>query len=367
MATRTFHRFPDLPKEIRDEIWRLCLPHRVVELDWPDFEWYFSNGYPTWLLPLDDTRDKPQTWPCRLTPTSRINCAPPIISRLCHESRTLALKTGHLQTQTGTERWVSFRLKTERFWVDRDRDVLHLHWHPFLYGPVAWNPLDPVEHLMSMSHSTAAVSICADLLDAIEQPKRQAIMRLLEHRPRWSICGALVVIHVTDEAAAVESGLWGTLGEERVVLVDGADVERLHRFRRLWLEHGTEQDRETKVFFEAAVDGVPKLHYLETPEEFLLDLETRWLLDSFPTASGHSFAVEQLRNEVWLTKPEDFDGRDDDPRAIDYGDLPGRPFARQLWSPNRDHPWVKDVLSRMPEFVPTIMFRLCTNNCHLSA
>lgn len=29
----TFHRFPDLPAELRLMVWRWCLPHRVVELD----------------------------------------------------------------------------------------------------------------------------------------------------------------------------------------------------------------------------------------------------------------------------------------------------------------------------------------------
>lgn len=37
MATgpTAFHSFSKLPQELRDEIWRECLPRRVIEIDWP--------------------------------------------------------------------------------------------------------------------------------------------------------------------------------------------------------------------------------------------------------------------------------------------------------------------------------------------
>jgi hypothetical protein len=35
MAENYFHLFPRLPTELRLEIWRLCLPRRVWELDIP--------------------------------------------------------------------------------------------------------------------------------------------------------------------------------------------------------------------------------------------------------------------------------------------------------------------------------------------
>lgn len=36
-------------------------------------------------------------------------------------------------------------------------------------------------------------------------------------------------------------------------------------------------------------------------------------------------------------------------------------LSKRLWVPNRGHAWVKEVYLRMPEFLPTVMFRLCTN------
>lgn len=353
--TWTFHCFPNLPKELRDEIWRLCLPHRIVEMSRPCPEWHYEYGYPTWM-------GEPPEAACPLTTTSSLNRLPPIISRVCHEARTVAFQTGFFFDQEQPSELLGRQEDTRRAWVDSERDVLHQYWHDFLH--VAEN--DPQSdyifaRIRPPRPELRMESICAELLDGIEKWRRRAVMQALSGQRHWLVCGAVVVIH-TDKVAAIKSGHWGSLGEERVVLVKASDAERMNNFRQFWREHGVQEDQAAKVFFEAMADGVPKIHYMETPDEFLLDLKIRWLHDSF-LSEATDFEVDQLQKEVWLTKPEDFDGRDDDPRTMDYGDLPGRPFARQLWSPNRDHPWVKDVLARMPEFTPTIMFRLCTDFC----
>jgi hypothetical protein len=40
----TFHLFPWLPIDLRFEIWRLCLPHRVCEKDQPYIGSYSISG-----------------------------------------------------------------------------------------------------------------------------------------------------------------------------------------------------------------------------------------------------------------------------------------------------------------------------------
>lgn len=377
MAT-VFHRFPYLPKELRDEIWRLCLPRRVVELDYPERGCHSDENCPTWLPTKDSLTDDGEDdedhtpWSCCLWPTTRFNSAMPVISRVCHEARSVALSAGHVYFQETPWHPASFDMNTDGFWLDPTRDILHLHWHTFMaeaYDPLQTRGdyfLNPLKHLVAVteSHPNITGSICADLLDENNGTVRQRIMRLLEQQTRWLICTDFVNIHVTDEAAAVRSGLWGLLGDERVVLVDACDSVRFRQYENFWQEYGVRKSTSTAAFFEACVHGVPKLHYFETPEEFLLDLETRWLLHPFVAPQGDSSsALELLNEEVWLTQPRDFDGREDDPRRLTYGGLPGRPFARQLWSPKRDHPWVQDVLSRMPDFRPTVMFRLCTSDC----
>lgn len=359
-----FHCFPDLPKELRDDIWRLCLPCRVVELDRLDCGWYH-----------DDPSYSEQPWlRCCLWPTTRANSAMPVISRVCHEARSVALRAGHVHFQDpGPDAY--FELNTDGFWLDPTRDTLHLYWNWLTwdgyYQDLEEEPhhdlpgraLDSVRHLVATteSHPNITRSICADVLDEIDG----GIMRLLERRPRWHVCTNLITIHVTDEAAAIRSGLWGLLGDERIVLVDAFDSVRVRQYQTFWQEHGIRKYESTAKFFEACVHGVPKIYWHEhTPEEYVLDLETRWLLRPFVAPQGASSpTLELLSEQVWLTQPRDFDGREDDPREVYYPNQPRRPFARELWVPKRDHPWVQDALSRMPDFCPAVMFRLCTSDC----
>ncbi|KAJ4417938.1 hypothetical protein N0V82_005895 [Gnomoniopsis sp. IMI 355080] len=356
MAAQSFHCFPGLPRELRDEIWRLCLPHRVVELDLPDqqyLKWCFEDRYCQSYPDLDNQSRRS----CELWPTSRRNHALPTIARVCRESRQIAFEAADFAFLEYID---SLSTVTDMYrpWVDFTRDTIHLHWHPCLTELAPSLEAGPRQHRLGLIAKFHKASICADLLDSVYQDTRREIMDVLEKRPSWSICGAYVWIHATDEAAITKSGLWGSLGEERIVLVDARDAKRMASYRSFWKIYGTEEDMETKAFFDACIDDVPKIHYLETPTEFLQDLQSRWLHDRIPYADDHP-----NQRQFWRVLPADFDGRADDPRQADQGDLPGRPFRRQLWSPNLDHPWVQEVLGRMPEFQPTVMFRLCTNNC----
>lgn len=357
MSAQIFHRFPDLPRELRHEIWRQCLPHRVVELDLPDrdyLEWWFEGRYGQLYSDLDKQRRRP----CELWLTSWRNCAPPAITRVCHEARKIAFETAGL-TLPDHNSSESVIPDDRLSWADCTRDTVHSHWHPRLSQPVESGI---VQHRLGLGSKFHNASICADLLDPVYRQVRREVMDWLVKRPSWSICGAYVCIHATDEDAINKSGLWGPLGEERIVLVDARDTKRVASFRSFWQAQGTKEDVDTKVFFEACVDDVPKIHNMETPAEFLQDLQIRWLHDHMPR-QGENVDVEALQREVWVMTPADFDGKEDDPRQIDYGELPGRPFARQLWSPNHNHLWVQDILSKMPDVQPTIMFRLCANDC----
>lgn len=356
MAAQGFHRFPELPRELRDEIWRRCLPHRVVEVDLPDqqyLKWCFEDRYGNSYPDLNNQSQRS----CELWLTSRRNHSLPTIARVCRESRHIAFEAADFAFINHNS---SSSTLTDgcRSWVDFTRDTIHLHWHTFLSELAPSLGAGPRQHRLGLTAQFHSASICADLLDSVYQNTRREIMDVLEKRPSWSICGAYVWIHATDEAAITKSGLWGSFGEERIVLVDARDAMRIASFRSFWQIHGTQEDTETKAFFEACVDDVPKIHYLETPTEFLQDLQCRWLHDRIPYEDDDS-----NQRQLWRVLPGDFDGREDDPRQADYGNLPGRPFRRQLWSPNLDHPWVKEVLERMPDIQPTVMFRLCTNNC----
>ncbi|KAF2221565.1 hypothetical protein BDZ85DRAFT_301791 [Elsinoe ampelina] len=76
----TFSLFSRLPKEIRLQIWRHCLPYRVIELDKPD-----EN---------DICFDEPFAGDRTIT---RMNALPPCLTRVCAEARGVAFETGSLQ------------------------------------------------------------------------------------------------------------------------------------------------------------------------------------------------------------------------------------------------------------------------------
>lgn len=88
LQEKHFDFFSQLPAELRLLIWRLCLPNRVVELDYP---WGQSVNFDP-LLP-----------PCRSTRTTDLNRQAPVITRVCRESRLVAFETGGYRDLTRSE------------------------------------------------------------------------------------------------------------------------------------------------------------------------------------------------------------------------------------------------------------------------
>lgn len=362
---QSFHRFPDLPKELRDAIWRLCLPHRVVEVDFPDPEWHFEIKYQYGVdRDTDMLRPDGSTYRCQMRHTTTTNARPPIISRVCHEARSVALETASFHVFPGqpTDQLVPAA------WVDRARDSLCLHYVPEGIRATAF----VVNHFLALKVNTRVhtASICNDLLEAhgLWMNRSSNIPQLLQTGfPSYLVCTNIMVIHA-DELDAIHAGIFGRLGEERVVLVDAFDTKRLDQYHDFMLEHAaTTQDPALEAYFSFfnchPGSGWRYIHYAETPQQFYEDLEIRWLLYCEDRRIGFRDGDANPPQGNWLITPQSFDDSDDDPRYMDYGALPGRPFARQMWKPNRDHPWIQATLSRMPDFHPVVMFRLCTKDC----
>ena len=116
-----FPLFSQLPMEIREQIWRYCLPCRVYELDTPQTRTVYV-----------DCEKENGPWPChQLSYTTYMNGRPPLISRVCHESRSITFKTGKIipvdESRPGEAEWVS-GLDTREAWRDSLRDSAHLNW-----------------------------------------------------------------------------------------------------------------------------------------------------------------------------------------------------------------------------------------------
>lgn len=125
---RTFHPLSRLLKELREAIWRRCLPDRVCEIDVPASELIYCDN---------DSRP-----PCNLHYTSTQNELPPLITKICHESRTVAFRAGkqaartsehYRSTQHWEDIWYSWTVSTTRDsrmndWKDRVPSMVHMYW-----------------------------------------------------------------------------------------------------------------------------------------------------------------------------------------------------------------------------------------------
>ena len=108
----TFPRFPDLPAELRLVVWSYLLPHRVVELDM-------------------STRAIGPPLPGGLTLTSTLNGLPPLISRVCRESRAVALQSRSVMPEIDVPEEASWKSGMKlRHPIDPLRDIIHLNWEP---------------------------------------------------------------------------------------------------------------------------------------------------------------------------------------------------------------------------------------------
>lgn len=241
MVTDNFHPFPRLPLELREEIWRLCLPHRVYELDRPIERFVYDV--------LEEEDDNIPFWLWR---TSRSNVRPPLLTRVCRESRRVAFATGKWVSYLRWRRdawsvdgpyeadWSTGNVIDEGFWQDPSRDIVHLNWtslYDIDFGSrMASHPLTSLAQEAMRLNGSAAFML-GEMTDEtgegepFDEPISQwfdripldegkhedlAALRLL---PEWMVVVRVVVIHL-DQRQAAKSGLFGLLGDEIIQVVD---------------------------------------------------------------------------------------------------------------------------------------------------
>jgi hypothetical protein len=242
MVNDNFHRFTRLPLELREEIWRLCLPHRVYEMDDPIARYVYGV-----LEEADDNT------PCWLGGTSRSNVRPPLLTRVCHESRRVAFATGkwvsglrwrpNAWSVNGPDEadWITGNVIDEGFWQDPSRDIVHLNWTSFYdidFGPsLDGHPLTLLAQEAKLLNGSASFMLDQLLVDESlgwepydepispwferislckGRPEDLAALKLL---PEWMVIVRVIVVHLEFRRAA-ESGLFGLLGDEIIQVVD---------------------------------------------------------------------------------------------------------------------------------------------------
>ncbi|KAK5674860.1 hypothetical protein LTS10_012597 [Elasticomyces elasticus] len=230
----SFHLFLELPLELREEIWRYCLPHRLRELDTPTAQNVFEPEYEYGSLV-----------PCDLQGTTFANGLPPVLTRVCLESRKVARETGVLQLPASHETtglvWEADSLRKQD-WEDHARESVHLHW-TYIYGADSESSGRPLDYLVRHAASVAGGgSFMAKYMDSrfdwsgeaarvneIEKSFEPEILRDLEalrKLPSLQVVVRVIVVHCGFKCAA-KSGLFGLLGGARVQIVDVRDDNRV--------------------------------------------------------------------------------------------------------------------------------------------
>lgn len=234
----TFSIFPQFPTEVRLEIWRLCLPQRVLELDYPVDETVFSPGELPW-------------WYRTNHKITNYNTRVPVIARVCRESRQVVFESWaelSLPEQNDPAYWSQgWRVYPEP-WFDRLRtSFIHLGWFSARDIESSYNG-DPIRHLIWVAAKTqhSRVSISQDFLlehsgNATESDPwdhglwtRNELADLIRQLPEWAIVIQGSVVVTTDDVhTAAATDLFGLLADSRVQIVEADDEPQMDRFLAL--------------------------------------------------------------------------------------------------------------------------------------
>ncbi|KAI1141766.1 hypothetical protein F5Y05DRAFT_272393 [Hypoxylon sp. FL0543] len=223
-----FPLFPRLPTELRLAVWRECLPHRVVELQLPHSDVAFTYQ-----------RGQGQLEPCKLELATYKNNRPPVISRVCRESRAVAFETvgrlGRDPDEASDNHW-DHRFAVREPWLDTARDVIHLHydesWDLDYAKPTSGNPM---RYAVWVASRTKSNQVSVNLMLLLRPGSLWGdIIGLLRLRSSWLVVVYVVVVHM-DLEVALATGLFGLLGDAPVQIVDLRDQARIDAFNKLAL------------------------------------------------------------------------------------------------------------------------------------
>jgi hypothetical protein len=226
----SFHLFGRLPPELRLQIWQYCLPYRVFELDFSLDEYVFWS-YREYL-------DPPLPSPCTLQHTTRQNGRPPLISRICRESRSVATESGGFVTECDPDEpldayWTS-SFDFEDAWVDKTHGAPHLNWTSTYEAQFDWAGY-PINCMIWESRKFSATpSIMLGLLDTRTfgpQPFHEETEFIDAYKtlPSWLVVMHVVVVH-SDLSSAAALGLFGLLGDSPVQIIPVSEEAKIDSF-----------------------------------------------------------------------------------------------------------------------------------------
>lgn len=339
-----FTLFPQLPPELRRLIWKECLPKTRV----------FDTMLP--CLVYEKSRCRGNGW------ASRESWRPPVITRVCQESRAVAHETGRVLFHEDDPKVPDY---IESMWSDATTDIVAQYWCPGLESIMLWaldNPDAYLFHYAAWYRGTL-----------IAEVRLRSALRSSSDNSDWAVLAQLkdcyvclenpVMIHLTRKEMLL-SGLFGHLGEEYIQLVDPADAQTLKKFHHLAMT-SSQQLPETLEFFEY----LHTLTFQYKTHNWTRDTLTRWVYQEWLQAKQTGFAGISHPERIWLgPRAPGMDGRPFNPLAPESYNTYGMWFNMSdavHFSYNGKHPWVGEKLARAPTFYPRIMIRPCIKRCWL--
>lgn len=197
--TRQFLQFPNLPKEIRLLIWEECM-----------------LAIPAQVLDLSTIMDESQS-----EDGMNFTIKPPLLSRVCRESRDVALKTGRSfllshRYQAGQPARETASVRT---WFSGQRDLVELAAERGYCKKREWVFDGEMQGLLAcVQHVMLQPGADAELLATIARPgacpRLRAVDVMLER------------FEVTDAEAMNSADVVDFFGEDRLVLLDIEDIVR---------------------------------------------------------------------------------------------------------------------------------------------
>ena len=168
------------------------------------------------------------------------------------------------------------------------------------------------------------------------------IAAFAEFHKSFDVAMAAVSLHISMEAA-LRSGLFGLLGDAPVQMVDVGDEAQLRKFQALFEEHALEKEPTVKTLFE-----------LFTSTRFRAAVET-WKRQAEWIILASMWDIARRQTDILRTNPGF--------AWVPY--LSGPEYLNLYqYSPNENHPLIKEARQSMPRLRPRIMVRYCTNECY---
>lgn len=353
-----FHLFPYLPWEIRRMIWLYCIEGRVVELNVPQVRYSSSHS------------ENCISW------TTHQNTRPPVVTRICQESRQAALSQCAWTLAEGEAVNPSDDYITTRSpWFNPAKDI------------VAFNSLDCTYQYESEDEESSYFMQCAKQAQGVVIPARMLYpfrylrlpMEVGESNPKiprtaadqfsqlggFMVCLKSIEVHMPPDKF-LQSTLSGRTGDSLVRVVDVFDAAQIEKIYGEVKDVSFQDEDVTAVF--KLLCNTKELY--EAVAKWQEEVKMNWLCQRY--GSSHSLK-QRIYDEEHSIPPRNLEcflnpagsGPDAEPttRARFIESYRAKPPRFDEFTFDISDPWVQWAHEDMPIFRPVLMFRLCVRGC----